>query len=142
MTGRRLTGVVAVLGLAGCCPTLWLTVTKGDPIPRGGVPLPEIDRTPIVAPPKMTNQAIVEGRRFEVSPKFSDHPDPHDDRIHAISNALEGLDQLARFGIRHPLSRRPHRPLRAGDGGVRGHQADRRMHVPVCRGRGKRLERR
>jgi hypothetical protein len=86
------------LVLATCCPTLWLTVTQGDPMPRFAAPLPAVARSPIVRPPTLTNRCDVPaGKLCEFAPDYQEDLDPHGDTIGERVRALSAFqDELPR----------------------------------------------
>jgi hypothetical protein len=53
---RFITALAALLLLSTCCPSLWMTVTKGNPTPRFFVAHPEIAAVPIPSPPTFDNR--------------------------------------------------------------------------------------
>ncbi len=86
---------LAVLAFAACCPTLWLTVTKGPPMPSKHSPfLDSMTGAPIVRPASLTNQILViqdfpsPAKRVEISPDYTDYFDGQTDPSRAKARAL------------------------------------------------------
>jgi hypothetical protein len=65
---------VTALGTATCCPSLFLTVTKGDPSPLLGLPAPKPAAIPLVMPAHLQNRFDVLSRTTP-APKYDDFED-------------------------------------------------------------------
>src|SRR6185369_2632017 len=92
----RWLGLGAVLLVHSCCPSLWLTVTKGDIAPRQSVGVPTIAPVPIALVSTRQNRFDVlnRGARTIDEAAYSDAFEPGDDVEGARARALRGFERL------------------------------------------------
>jgi len=101
----RWLGLGAVLLVHSCCPSLWLTVTKGDIAPRQSVGVPTIATVPIALVSTRQNRFDVlnRGARTIEEAAYSDAFEPGDDVVGARARALRGFERLQSHSQGKPI---------------------------------------
>lgn len=97
------------LGIAvfaqSCCPTLWLTVTKGDIPPRQAVGVPTIASVPITPVAIRQNRFDVlnRGARTIEEAAYSDAFEPGEGVVRSRARALRGFERLQSHSQGKPI---------------------------------------
>ena len=94
-TRSRIIAVVS-LGLAACCPTLWLQINKGNPAPWPAVGSANIAHVPVLPPPSVQNRFdVLEGGKPTVWREAATYTDVFDDGEMKSDLQQHALDALA-----------------------------------------------
>ena len=95
---------IAVLGQS-CCPSLWLTVTKGDIPPRQAIGVPAIATVPITLVATRQNRFDVlnRGARTIEEAAYSDAFEPGDGVVRSRARALRGFERLQSHSQGKPI---------------------------------------